>query len=90
MIGLPGETISYQDGTLYVNGEKVEEKFKTTKTADFSLDSLGYETIPEDYYLVVGDNRENSLDGRSKEVGLIHKKEFIGKVAFRIWPFRRK
>ncbi len=90
VIGLPGETISYQNGILYVNGEVVEEKFKTTTTADFSLEDLGYETIPKDYYLVVGDNRENSLDGRSKEVGLIHKKEFIGKVTFRIWPFRRK
>ncbi len=90
VIGLPGETISYQNGILYVNGEVVEEKFKTTTTADFSLEDLGYETIPKDYYLVVGDNRENSLDGRSKEVGLIHKKEFIGKVSFRIWPFRRK
>ncbi len=90
VIGLPGETISYKDGILYVNGKVVEEKFKTTTTADFSLESLGYETIPEDYYLVVGDNRENSLDGRSKEVGLIHKKDFIGKVVFRIWPFRRK
>lgn len=90
VIGLPGETIVYRDGILYVNGEVVEEKFKTTTTADFSLEVLGYETIPEDYYLVVGDNRENSLDGRSKEVGLIHKNEFIGKVIFRIWPFRRK
>lgn len=90
IIGLPGENISYKDGILYVNGEVVEEKFKTTTTADFSLSVLGYETIPEDYYLIVGDNRENSLDGRSKEVGLIHKKDLIGKVAFRIWPFRRK
>lgn len=90
VIGLPGETVAYQNGILYINGEVVEEKFETTKTDDFSLDMLGYETIPDGYYLVVGDNRANSLDGRSKEVGLIHEKEFIGKVLIRIWPFRRK
>lgn len=90
VIGLPGETIAYQNGDLYVNGEIVEERFQTTKVDDFSLEDLGYEKIPDDYYLVVGDNRENSLDSRSKEVGLIHKKDFIGKVLFRIWPFKRK
>lgn len=90
VIGLPGETVTYRDGILYINDKVVEEKFETTKTEDFSLETLGYEKIPENYYLIVGDNRENSLDGRSKEVGLIHKKDFIGKVAFRIWPFRRK
>lgn len=91
VIGLPGEHISYKDGTLYVNGEIIEEKFKTEiMDEDFDLNSLGYEVIPDNYYLVVGDNRSNSLDSRSKEVGLISKKEFIGKVLFRIWPFRRK
>lgn len=90
VIGLPGETVAYRNGILYINDETIEEKFETTRTDDFSLDILGYETIPDGYYLVVGDNRENSLDGRSKEVGLIHEKDFIGKVLTRIWPFRRK
>lgn len=90
VIGLPGETVAYQNGILYINGEAVKENFETTRTDDFTLDMLGYETIPDEYYLVVGDNRANSLDSRSKEVGLIHEKEFIGKVLFRIWPIRRK
>ncbi len=90
VIGLPGETIAYQNGILYVNGKKVEEKFKTTETKDFTLKDIGYEKIPEGFYLVVGDNRANSLDGRSKEVGLISEEDFIGKVFLRIWPFRRK
>lgn len=91
VIGLPGEKVLYKDGKLYINDEIVEEKFSITgSTADFSLEMLGYKIIPEGYYFVVGDNRENSLDSRSKEVGLIAEKDFIGKVAFRIWPFRRK
>ena len=91
VIGLPGESIKYQDGILYIDGEAIEEKFDLmSKTEDFSLETLGYETIPDDYYFVIGDNRGDSLDSRFKEVGLIHKNDFIGKVLFRIWPFKRK
>lgn len=90
VIGLPKESVKYQDGVLYINGEAVEEKFEITeKTEDFSLADLDIKdgVIPEGYYLVVGDNRNNSLDSRFKEVGLIHESEFIGKVLFRVWPF---
>lgn len=91
VIGLPGDSIKYIDDVLYVNGEIVNENFKTTKMKEnFDLQNLGYEQIPAGYYLVVGDNRANSLDSRSKEVGLIHEKDFIGKVMIRLWPLKRK
>lgn len=90
VIGLPGEKIEYKEGKLYINDKVIEEPFETTKVDDFNLSVLGYETIPEGYYLVVGDNRENSLDSRSPQVGLIKEKDFIGKVMIRIWPFRGK
>lgn len=86
VIGLPGETIEYKDNILYVNGKKVKEEFlaKDTTTENFSLKGLGYEKIPEGMYLVLGDNREDSLD--SREIGLIEEKEILGKVNLRIWP----
>ena len=87
VIGLPGENVKYIDNTLYVDGKKVEESFiKDTKTKDFSIEELGFTKIPENMYLVLGDNRESSMDSRDKKVGLIHKKDITGKVSFRIWP----
>ena len=86
VIGLPGDTIEYKDNVLYVNGEEIEEEYlsKDINTENFSLASLGYDKIPEDMYLVLGDNREDSLD--SREIGLITKKDILGKVSLKIWP----
>lgn len=90
VIGLPGEHVAFKDGKLYINGELIDQKFKYEETNDFNIKELGYDVIPDGYYFVVGDNRPNSSDSRYKEVGLISKKDFVGKVMFRIWPLKRK
>lgn len=87
VIGLPNEEVKYIDNILYIDGNVVEEPFlKNVKTKDFSIEELGYKKIPQDMYLVLGDNRENSMDSRDKKVGLIKKKDITGRVSFRIWP----
>ena len=68
---------------------KDEEEIKNSLneiTDDFDIKKLGFDVIPNDMYLVIGDNRTNSLDGRSKKVGLIKKEDIIGKAIVRIWP----
>ncbi len=89
VIGLPGDKVEYKDNVLYINDKKIEEDYlsKDTETENFSLMDLGYEVIPKDMYLVLGDNREDSLD--SREIGLIKEKEILGKVDLRIWPILR-
>lgn len=87
IIGLPGEHVQYKDGGLYINGFVVQENFSHGKTDDFLLDSLGYKKIPGDKYFVVGDNRPNS--GDSRIIGLIDKKDIIGKVTVRIFPINK-
>lgn len=47
----------------------------------------GETKIPKDKYLVLGDNRQNSLDSRFPQVGLIDKEQIVGKVVLRFWPF---
>ena len=91
VIGLPGEKIEYKNNVLYVNDKQVDEPFlsKEVSTEDFSTMDLGYETIPRDMYLMIGDNRADSLDSRDPKVGLVSKKEIIGKVSIRFWPLNK-
>ena len=81
IIGIPGENIKYKNNNLYVNGKKMEEPVEV-ETENFSLINLGYNKIPDDYYLVLGDNRYNSTDSRT--IGLIHKDEVLGVTSLRI------
>lgn len=87
IIGMPGESVQYLNNILYINGEKVSEEFLTEETYDFDLKVLDYDKIPENYYFVVGDNRDNSLDSRL--IGLISKDDIEGKAIFRIFPFNK-
>lgn len=81
VIGLPGEHIEYKDNKLYINGEEYEETFlkKGVKTDNYDTG-----VIPKGKYFVLGDNRENSLDGN--DFGLIKKKDIVGKAWIIIWP----
>ena len=87
VIGLPGEYIEYKDNKLFVDGSIIEEKFLKASTNDFILEVIGYEKIPEDKYFVVGDNRGNSTDSRI--IGLIDKKDVIGKTNFILFPLKK-
>ncbi|MDD2435794.1 MAG: signal peptidase I, partial [Bacilli bacterium] len=88
VIGLPGEKIEYKDNILYIDDEAYQEKITDDLiTDDFSLQDMGHEVIPEDMYLVFGDNRGDSLDSRS--FGLIKKDDIIGKPFVRIWPLNQ-
>lgn len=84
IIGLPGETVEYKDNKLYINGKEIED-VSLSRTSNFSLDN----TIPEGYYFVMGDNRNNSLDSRDSRVGLIKKSEIVGTTSIRLFPFTK-
>jgi len=95
VIGLPGETIDYLNGYLYINGESYIESFVDGKeTNNFMFVDICDKTkcpdnkIPENKYLVLGDNRPGSQDSRDPEIGLIDKKQIDGKLIFRVWPIK--
>lgn len=85
VIGLPGEHVRYEDGLLYINGEIIKDDF-ASNTKNFDLKYLGFDTIPEGYYFVMGDNRNYSVD--SRRIGLIKKEDIEGTTNFSLWPFR--
>ena len=60
VIGLPGETIKYENNKLYVNGKETKENFLASNavTNDFEV------VVGEDCYFLMGDNRKVSLDSR--------------------------
>lgn len=89
VIGLPGEKISIKNSKVYINDKVYDEPYisDTLEYEDFDLQSQGIDTIPEDMYFVLGDNRANSLD--SRKIGLIKKEDIIGKISFRFWPLNR-
>lgn len=87
VIGMPGDKVYIKNSKVYINDKLLEESYipKDYQYSDFDLKaSFGYDTIPENMYFVLGDNRENSKD--SREIGLVKKEEIIGKISWRIWP----
>ncbi|CAD2073265.1 signal peptidase I [Phocicoccus pinnipedialis] len=91
VIGLPGDTIEMKDGIVYVNGEAIDEpyvkEYENSYRDNFTLETLGVDgdKIPDEQYLVLGDNRAVSKD--SREIGLVSEDDIIGKVQLRFWPF---
>jgi len=88
VIGLPGEHIEYIDNRLYVDGKYIEEAFldDSVITVDFDILNIGINNITNDSYFVLGDNRTNSTD--SRVIGVINKKDIIGKTNTIIFPFK--
>lgn len=83
VIGVAGDSVEIQGNQVFLNGTLLEEPYLAEDA--WNLD--GAEdltiTIPEGYLFVMGDNRNNSVDSRHEELGLIHEKEaVIGRLIF--------
>ena len=88
VIGLPGDWIEIDtDGTIYLNGEKLDEPYVQQRALGECDLEFPYQ-VPQEQYFVVGDMRESSIDSRNTLIGCIPKDQIVGKVFFRVWPFR--
>ena len=83
VVGQPGDDIEVRDGQLLRNGDPVLEPWRS-EAMDYSFGPI---TVPEGELLVLGDNRNASLD--SHVWGPLPRKEVIGTALFRYWPLRR-
>lgn len=94
IIGLPGERIDYLNGILKIDNVAYKETFLEDGviTSNFLFEDIcSYSecpdrVIPDNMYLVLGDNRPDSIDSRDNSFGLVDKKNIKGKVIFKIWP----
>ena len=88
IIGLPGETVQIKDGAVYINGELLSEDIYGKDPIRLGYTASQPVTLGEDEYFVMGDNRNNSKDSRSAEIGPVKKSQFLGRAWFRFWPFK--
>ena len=88
VIGIPGDWIEIDtDGTVYLNGEKLDEPY----AEQLSVGECDLEfpfQVPQEQYFVLGDMRESSIDSRNTLIGCVAKDQIVGKVFFRLWPFK--
>jgi signal peptidase I len=82
VIGEPGDTIRSVNGTVYRNDVPLPDDFIPNEYKMY--DTWGPEVVPEGYYFVMGDHRNNSSDSRTW--GFVPKKYIMGRVQVRWWP----
>ncbi len=89
IIGLPGETVQIdEEGNIYVNDELLDEGYGKEVIADPGR-AIEPVELGEDEYFVLGDNRNNSVDGREPSVGNVRRDEIVGRAWLRIWPLSK-
>ena len=87
VIGTPGDWIEIDtDGTVYLNGEKLEEPYAQQLAVGECDLEFPYQ-VPQEQYFVLGDMRESSIDSRNTLIGCVEKDQIVGRVFFRVWPF---
>ncbi|MEO6104386.1 MAG: signal peptidase I [Pseudoxanthomonas sp.] len=79
VIGLPGESIAIKQGVVLVDGRELVEAYVADANAvtDYSR-QMASSKVPQDSYLLSGDNRDNSEDARV--FGATSRDELTGKV----------
>lgn len=74
------------DGTVYVNGQALDEMYVQEKSLGECDITFPYQ-VPEKSYFVMGDKRDVSIDSRSTVIGSVNESQIIGKVWLRVYPF---
>src|ERR1700722_3057154 len=85
VIGLPGDTVEIDHGTVVVNGKPLTEDYVPEEYRD--RQSLPPERIEPDCYFVLGDHRISSSDSRGW--GTVPRKNIYGKAVFVYWPLEK-
>jgi signal peptidase I len=85
VIGEPGDRVELRDGDVFVNGSRIAEPY----VRDVPTDPLSEDdswVVQTDRLFVMGDNRANSTDSRSDQIGEICVGDVVGRAWLRYWP----
>ncbi len=82
VIGVPGDRVEVDRGTVIVNGQKLVESYVPSEFRDDN--SMAAKTVPQDEYFVLGDHRSSSNDSRAW--GMVPRRYIYGKAVFIYWP----
>lgn len=93
VVALPGETISFANGRVFINGERYNEPYLNNVETFINgrpmdcanrLPSPDLCLVPEETVFVMGDNRVGSTDSRS--FGPIEIDSIVGRAFIKLWP----
>ena len=84
----PGQWVDIDEsGNVYVDGKLLEEPYLTEKSLGGSNIEIPYQ-VPDNRYFCMGDHRSTSVDSRHTEIGCVSEEQIVGKIVFRVFPFR--
>jgi signal peptidase I len=91
VVALPGETVAIREGRVFIDGKALVEPYarEAPRYGEPAWAAIGMPggRVPSDAVFVMGDNRNNSIDGHVW--GALPLKNIVGRSVFRYWPLER-
>ena len=91
VVAVGGQTveINYETHELLVDGQVQNEPYIKEMMLEPGWDNMNHVTVPEGSIFVMGDNRNHSTDSRDPRVGIVDRRDVLGRALFVVFPFHR-